>query len=684
MTKGADAWTGWSALEDKVRGEKNPAHPRKGLSPRQSWILCALEALDRADRTMLVELRSHRDDRDLRELNRLVDARPDDYDPTTFRAAIKNKGVANKPFPTLDLMRMVVVAIGTKGPHRRPPGLAKAAADRPVLRAALMALSPKYSEEDMDAELRLRSPRLQRWWRAALGQLQQPGKVRAYLAEHGLEADFPADGWPDLDQVPNTGPEQAFEEWYAEPATTAWSKDIGDWASDYAASATDGERGLLLSKLLDGLRRAVEQGAVQRMHQPLETARACNAMRPKSPEREALRGKLDQLAMRAAYWSEGVGEQQLVELCSAVHQGSEALPPWLAGHLLSSWIAGERNAMAARWNDNSAYRKPTADKPYGDFAPDFAQSIAVCLASVMHDGAKGESLALSILMQHGTQIPIAAAAGAVPLAPADSQASFRAVHYASRRDYARCFGAIQAAAAGGQSLWVHASITRMREVCKGAPELPMEVRRRTLSAATEALCALADSSAPASASVLNDMLELLDEGLDIEIDQAFLDAIVAAATSTIAQPLAPGATDQYPRVQLLWTLMQDGELLSELARFGRWMRDQPRDVALSSALNFVADLAGDPDVVRACSNRPSRRKKKHDAPESVVEWMRVITRWLDAQDRSEVEQTALEIDRNDPFDSGLETWFLGVSQTPMSPEFSEALAEFSFTFDSPL
>ena len=297
-------WEAWRLAEAALSAPGRLEEAVASLPPRQGWILRAMAALEGGERDEVDPLCGDllaAGQRDLVCLLRLCVLSPEDIDPTEIRRRAKDAGVLNEPgLPTLDLVRLFASKVGDATPAR-PPSLAKAAHERPVLFALLPLLSPRFKIYDMAAELTPLSPRLNAYWAMGTAWETRHSDVRemARLLAPDVGSHFAKESWPDLGAKVDADP---LSRWLATTPPPPWSRRLArHMAAVVTAEPRDTQQralGMLLPRIEWILREGLPLQAIEPTGAALALAHRLDGKNPPS----ALTRQLATLADRLDWW----------------------------------------------------------------------------------------------------------------------------------------------------------------------------------------------------------------------------------------------------------------------------------------------------------------------------------------------------------------------------------------------
>ena len=299
-----ERWAQWRTAEAAVETKGIDA-AAETLPPKLAWLLRAIEAARKGDLKAFKELETDAEV-DLLRLSvvGVASASPGSFDPTKVRATVKRAGLRNEPFPALDLVRLLTVAING-GKTTPSPALKGRLHERPVLTAAIAGLYPKFAPYRLDDELEERCPRFGPVYIAA-------------LVRHGVHADFHetieryapsiprfgADEWPDIGVRYRDGERvthlcrscgAGLNRFLRSPLEEPWTYECADEVADAMNDAGHGPE--LLGKLLNALDDLVRAGRLTAARPIVEACRDLSHHVPNS-QRAILRGQLEALDMR--------------------------------------------------------------------------------------------------------------------------------------------------------------------------------------------------------------------------------------------------------------------------------------------------------------------------------------------------------------------------------------------------
>lgn len=632
-------WARWRVAETSLANGVDVATAAKDLPPTQAWILRATDAVERGDRGALESLMSTTPGGNYLALIEVALSHPGDIDPTRLRAQLKSAGVQNKPFPRLDLARLGCVA--HNGAYStRVAGLAKAMADRMVLRCALMVLSPTFTAYQAESHLVERSPRMARLWAAGIAQLLAPGRVRDWMSKNLADlGELPKEAWPDLEKpIEGAHPRRrhgiGLEQFLSNPDHVDWNQQCDDDIDDLCRVGNPKASRDALGRLLDTIHRLVQS--------PMP-ARAC----PLTYAAARLVEDLQHVA------HSDVIIDQLQRLDLRLGWTQQTLPEPAVEFL---WDGLRSTSIRATPDERMhAARQILAQAKGHHFSAPILTSL---LASALREPADWRKETLPWLRDFGHSVSIDQLTVALRGAPAPYRLRVLGTLQALQRKLPAALSlAAQLLAAGAvveASGVVELAVSRRDESADGR-----QSRRLLRKAILEFAEAGQRSDPPPGARVLDLLLTLAAEDSDATPGKS-LGPVVARRLRVEPEP---PYRELCAHLRLLHTADLNGPCADIFRTFGRWLRRASRNEAIDSALCFCAAISSVPDVVECyASDKPDDK-----ALQQPVAWLRSITQWLEHQPASAVEAQAMTLATTGECEPvALFYWFDEVSDLPHS------------------
>ncbi len=618
-------WETWAAAEKHVGGAGLDA-AAQDLPEPFDWFLRAIDATERSDRQRLQELGVRSQRTELFTLIELALSEPGDFDPSRTRAALKRARVPNAPLPVLDLIRLACVAHNGAKPTR-PKALADALESRPVLDAALMALSPKFKPYQVQELLLARSPRLTSYWAAGVAQLYAGKSVETYVAklEPHIEPLAP-DRWPDLDhpialrrQPTRRSSAEEFEAFVADPLGVAWTASCERHVRG-AGELEAPHQLAMLGALLDALHVLVHNASPIVVFPVCE---ACLTLAEKTPDvrqRRCLLQQLAALSLRLS-WARGDTDPPLFALLGS---GTSTLPP--AERCEAAWALLQRSPHSVLTLDAPEQVIALALQSSAPWATELKprlESVARALnLGKLQSALRGtpsprRELVLGHLHALAGSALEACRLGTELFGQGRFDDAAEIVSTALNPDF---FTGFEGRRERRLAPLAAQQLIRALQACKRIPPADLALR----------ICQFCENlEHPSKHSELRSELEALLERV-------------------LERPAAKDQKDLFARLRIALALGRIDSSNAQFRAFGRWLRQPDTDQTIPAALRFCIDLVletesaeyeADPDGLRADGTS--------GAPDSIggklAGWLQATTSWLDQHDSEEVARHALSL-----------------------------------------
>jgi len=623
-------WKRWRAAEAALGNGAPLDKAAAELPPRQGAILRALDALERGDRASIKAAARATEDLDIGAVLDLVQAAPDDIDPTAVRAGLKRGGLTNTPLPKLDLLRRYAAALANDY-ATVPPALTKSSRDNLVLAATMMGLDRRSTAYRIGSHLVQRSQRLASLWAAATGIVRGhtgplneiAAAVDPLVAVKGAKLD-PA-RWPTAQRLrgvthasfeflglePNT-----LERWLQAPLETSWDigceRDFGD-----QRRGPRDERRRLLGRLLVAIERVLRNG---RPHEAIPAADAANMLvggLSGLPAQATLQAQLALLLTRLTWWASDTPPKGLATVvwCMPVPLTTEERRH-LAGKLLPAI-------------------RPNTDE---------GAAVAEMLVLVYQDPHQVDVESLGLLLRHARSITAVRLHQGLHAAAPWHRKLVLATHATATGDTAAAFEhAVDAWLAPGAEVTKHldrARVATATHVVRFALEGILQSDSRSLSGSERISATAARWFAAIEARQIEVDIELLGRGVELaarprhvarpELEQARIALLVR---QRLASPTVPGEEFSLERARIALAIADEATAESGFRALGRHLREAPKERALASALRWCAGLQRD------SGGTPNRTLER---------WQSALDAWLLQQPMDLLGNTALALAKAEP------------------------------------
>jgi hypothetical protein len=328
--KSAAAWKSWQASEGLVfeqGGVPAAAAAGAGLPARQGWILRTMAALHQGDRDRLDALRDELAAQSQGDLASLVDCLcdPDEVDIQRLPAHLKRLGIANRPLPRIDLLRLVTAVLARRR-TKASAQLGKLRNQRPLLDVVVGAATrPQFRHAASELEQRSR-------------RALDLGLLARALHEGSTEPWRVLDDRAWVDLVPDEGSEEerTLEAWFNDPAGPAWGEGCRREATRIRTQGSRGDRRRLLARLLGAAEHGLRAGRGELLFEPLRLAEALAEELPGLEQRKVLLAQFEALQVRMCWW-DGVRDPGLVRLLWEFLDLTPGARAAMAKQVLTAW-----------------------------------------------------------------------------------------------------------------------------------------------------------------------------------------------------------------------------------------------------------------------------------------------------------------------------------------------------------